>query len=87
MEEMEPSAASSIGEIKVIRKEAIDLLWQRVGIALTRYRDGWSADSLDARLIAADETRTLLPPAGWLDHALTRSEPFVDAEGLLAEWP
>jgi hypothetical protein len=85
--QVEPSAAASAGPIKVVRKDAVLDLWARTNALLGAYADEWAADSPQARLLAADRVAPKLPPTGWLDHALTREELFVDTASLLDEWP
>jgi hypothetical protein len=87
MERAEPSAASSAGPIKIVRKEAVLELWARTNALLGAYASEWSADSTEARLLAADRITPRLPPTGWLDRALIHDELFVDAMALLSEWP
>lgn len=77
----------STGPIKVVRKEAVLELWARTKTLLGAYADDWAQDNLKARLLAADRIALKLPPTGWLDRALTREELFVDAAGLLDQWP
>lgn len=87
MQRIEPSAASSAGPIKVIRKEAVLELWVRTKTLLGAYADDWAQDNSEARLLAADRIAPKLPPTGWLDRALTCQELFVDTTSLLDEWP
>lgn len=86
MEQVEASAASSVGEIKIIRKSAILSLWHRVSGLLSTYRDGWSADDVNARLTAAAALIPKIAPTGWLDRALVEPDLVVDDEFLLREW-
>lgn len=86
LERVEPSAASSAGPIKVVRKGAVLELWTRTAALLGAFAGDWSADNSEARLIAAERVAPRLPPTGWLDRALTREQLFVDAASLLSEW-
>jgi hypothetical protein len=85
--QVEPSAAASAGPIRVVRKDAVLDLWARTNTLLGAYADDWTADSPEARLLAADRVAPKLPPTGWLDRALTRDELFVATTALLYEWP
>ncbi|MBF6299101.1 hypothetical protein IU459_16345 [Nocardia amamiensis] len=87
LQQLEPAAASSIGTIKVIRKEAVVELWNRVNSLLGRYAGKWKVNSSEARLDAADSIASQLPPTGWLTRAIDTTGTFVDAEILLQEWP
>jgi hypothetical protein len=87
LHQIDQSAQSSLGPIRIIRKSAIRELWNRVMRCLTDYRDRWSLEDADARLIAAERASTRLPPSGWLSRALESDEVWIDADRLLAEWP
>lgn len=87
LQQIEPSAASSAGPIKVVRKDAVLELWARTNALLGAYADDWAVDSSEARLLAADRIAPKLPPTGWLDRAVTHEQLFVDAGSLLDEWP
>jgi hypothetical protein len=85
--ELDAAAAASIGAIKVIRKDAVAALWTRVNELLGTYSGEWSADTPEARLLAADHLAPYLPPTGWLGRTLSASEVFVEADALLSDWP
>jgi Helicase C-terminal domain len=87
MAELDPPAAASIGTIKVIRKDAVAVLWARVDTLLGIYAGEWSAENPEARLLAADRLAPCLPPTGWLTRALDQPGAFIGTDGLLAEWP
>jgi Helicase C-terminal domain len=87
LQEIEPSASSSAGPIRILRKEAISALWNRVHSLLAIYREGWSLDDVAARQPAATALYAKCPPDGWLSRVLDTDELFVGAEGLLKEWP
>jgi hypothetical protein len=87
LQQVEASAAASAGAITAVRKDAVLELWARTGTLLGAYADDWSADSPQARLLAADRIAPRLPPTGWLDRALTGEGLFVETGTLLAEWP
>ncbi len=87
LEQIEPSAAASAGTIKVVRRDAVLALWFRVRALLGLYAESWTADSPEARLLAADRVAPRLPDTCWLDRALTTDELFVVSDLILAEWP
>jgi Rad3-related DNA helicase len=87
LQQIEPSAASSAGSLKVVRKDAVLDLWARVSALLGAYAADWSADNSEARLLAADRLAPKLPPTGWLDRALTQEDLFVESATFLSEWP
>lgn len=72
--------------IKIIQKQAIVRLWQRVRFILTKYRDGWSLDNIETRRMRATEIRPLLPSDGWLLRTLDMNERWIDERILLNEW-
>lgn len=80
-------AEASSGSIKVLEKQAILELWNRVRMLLSLYRDSWSLDDISARLIAARPIQARIPETGWLIRALDAEERFVSADTLLSEWP
>ena len=84
---IEPSASSSAGPIRILRKEAISALWDQVHSLLAAYREGWSLDDVGARQPAATALIAKCPPDGWLSRVLDVDELFIGAEGLLKEWP
>lgn len=86
LEQLDPTAAASIGVIKVVRQDAVTSLWNRVNELLGVYASNWSADVPEARLGAADSVAAYLPPTGWLIRALDAAPTFVDSEALLQEW-
>jgi hypothetical protein len=86
LQRVEPSAASSAGPVRVVRKAAVLGLWARSNMLLGAFASDWSADSSEARLVAADRIAPKLPPTGWLDRALASDELFVDTDTLLKEW-
>lgn len=87
LEQLDPAAASSVGEIKVVRKDAVAALWTRLNELLGLYASEWSADIPEARVRAADRVASLLPPTGWLGRALSADHVFADSVLLLSEWP
>lgn len=87
LERIDPSASSSLGSIRVVRKSAIIRLWERIRTILDAYGTTWSADDLGSRVAAGHAAASKLPPTGWLDRAVTGDEPYVDEVALLAEWP
>jgi hypothetical protein len=85
--DLDAAAAASIGAIKIIRKDAVAALWTRVNDLLGAYSAEWSADTPEARLLAADHLAPGLPPTGWLGRTLSAPVVFVEVEALLSERP
>ncbi len=86
MNAIEPAAEASAGSIKVISKDAVCELWERVRLLLSLYRDHWSLDDMSARSAAAERIRPRIPQTGWFIRALDCDERFVATERLLSEW-
>ena len=76
----------SLGDIRVISKQAICDLWVKIRSALVLYRDKWLPDNLAANLQAAQSIKSRIPETGWLTRALSHGSPFVNSEELLKEW-
>jgi hypothetical protein len=88
LQQIDPSAASSIGPVRVLRKEALIALWSLTKIILDAYATEWVADNVAARLAAADQAMLKLPPTGWFERAITADNSlFIDVACLLSEWP
>jgi hypothetical protein len=85
--EIENAASSALGEIRIIRKDALIQLWNKLFTLLSQYRDDWSLHDMEARRSAAAKVRRKLPPAGWLVRALENDAPFISGPMLLHEWP
>jgi hypothetical protein len=84
---IDPSAESSLGELRVIRKDAVVALWQRVVGILSLYRDEWDLEDIETRLAAAESVVAKLPPSAWLSKSLSIDGPWIEAADLLADWP
>jgi hypothetical protein len=84
---IEKTAESSLGRIKIIEKQAIVDLWDRLRTLLSIYRDGWSLDDIGARQSAAQMISSRLPPVNWLIRAIETDGTFLSSKVLLAEWP
>ena len=84
---IEKSAESSLGKIRIIEKEAIVELWERLRTLLSVYRDGWSLDDIDARQSAAQMISSRLPPVNWLIRVIETDGTFLSSKVLLREWP
>lgn len=87
LKEIEPSAESSLGKIRVLDKDAVQALWKNLVLRLSEYRDNWSLEDANARLTAADQISTKLPPSGWLTRALSEDEIRIGEDELMREWP
>lgn len=84
---IDTSAESSLGEVRVVRKDAAQALWQRAVLVLSRFRDDWDLEDVEARLTAAEQAVAKLPPAGWLTTALSKDDTWIEADDLLGQWP
>jgi hypothetical protein len=84
--QLDPTAAASIGAVKVVRKDAVAALWTRVNELLGSFALTWTAGIPEARLRAAEAIAEHFPPTGWLARVLDVPETFVDARALLTEW-
>jgi hypothetical protein len=80
------TAKSSAGPVRIIEKNAVMSLWERIRVMLSLYRDKWSLDDIPARLVAVEAVRALSPPTGWLLRALDADTLFIGADLLLKEW-
>jgi hypothetical protein len=87
LERLAADAAAGLGEIVVLRRDAVHALHQRVDELLVRFATEWSLENPQARVAAADTLTTSLPPAGWLREAIDNADRFLDATELLARWP
>ena len=76
----------SLGDIRIIPKQAIYDLWSKVRIALVLYRDGWLPGNLPVNLQAAQYIRSRIPATGWLSRVLSQGSGFVTPDELLREW-
>jgi len=84
--ELHKNAASSVGPITIIGKDAVVTLWELIRSHLSRYRDSWSLDDVSSRARAAAALRPLLPKTGWLVRTLATGTPVVPAASFVAEW-
>lgn len=87
LEALDAASVSSLGEIRVVRKDAIQALWTKLVQIISEYRDNWDLNDVAARLAAADEIVPKLPPAAWLTRALTVDARWITAAEILREWP
>ncbi|MCL4534919.1 MAG: DEAD/DEAH box helicase family protein [Chloroflexi bacterium] len=86
LQALTPDAESAAGGIRVVTKQSLLDLWDKVRLTLSVYRDGWSLDDLAVRAAAADALRTRVPTTGWLVRALSVDHRFVSGGDLLADW-
>lgn len=85
--DIDASAESSLGEIRIVRKEGVRQLWDRVVLVLSQYRDEWDLEDVDARMAAAEQVVPRLPPTGWLTDALSKDQTWIEVADLLEQWP
>ena len=76
----------SLGDLRIISKQAIWDLWSKIRSALVLYRDKWLPDNLAANSQAAQSIKSRIPETGWLTRALGHGPAFVTSEELLKEW-
>ena len=84
--ELGPGVQDSLGDIRVISKQAVFELWSKIRSALVLYRSGWLPSNLVANTQAAQSIQAIIPKPGWLSRALSDAPVFVTSEELLKEW-
>lgn len=84
--EIHTDAISSVGQLKILPKDAAILLFERVRVLLTEYRARWSLDDMTVRRSAAEAVRSRIPRSGWLTRALDCGTPFVNSAAFVNEW-
>ena len=84
--ELGAGVEDSLGDLRIIPKQAIFDLWGKVRSALVLYRDGWIPGNLELNLQAAQSIRSRIPETGWLTRVLSNGSGFVTSEELLREW-
>jgi hypothetical protein len=84
--EPDATAASRLGDITLVTKEAVLVLWERVAAVYARYLELWRPDDADARRQAVTDVERRLPRAGWLSRALD-THATLGATELLDDWP
>jgi len=86
LSDLHPSALSSLGQLKIVPKDAVLLLFERVRTLLADYRSRWSLDNVATRSSAAEAIRSRIPQSGWLSRSIDVGSPFVSRVGLIKEW-
>ena len=84
--ELGAGVKDSLGDLRIISKQAIFDLWVKLRAALVIYRDKWLPGNLTANLQAAQSIKSRIPQTGWLTRALDNGSAFVAPEELLREW-
>ncbi len=87
LERLSADAAPGLGEIIVLRKDAVQALHRRIDGLLVDFSTTWSLEDPAARVRAGEELAHHLPPTGWLTEAIDAADRFLDAELGLASWP
>ena len=64
--ELGAGVEDSLGDLRIIPKQAIIDLWSKIRSALVLYRDGWIPGNLAVNLQAAQSIRSRIPETGWL---------------------
>jgi hypothetical protein len=84
--ELGAGVEDSLGNLRIITKQAICDLWVKLRVALVIYRDKWLPGNLAANLQAAESIKSSIPRTGWLTRALDHGPAFVTSGKLLREW-
>ena len=86
LSDLEATVSSSLGEVRIVKKDAVLDLWNTAMGILSLYRDQWSLDDVDARLTAGESLLPRFPAAGWLTRALANDSNVISSNILLNEW-
>ena len=84
--DFDAGAEMSIGDIKVVTKQAVQDLWRHVRTILSAYRRAWDPVNITVRRQAAESIVIKVPNTGWLLRALASDSNFVSSQELLREW-
>jgi hypothetical protein len=87
LERLSADAAPGLGEIVVLRTDAVQALHKRIDQLLVEFSTAWSLEDPAARVAAGEALAQRLPPTGWLTDAVDAADRFLDAELILASWP
>jgi hypothetical protein len=87
LERLTADAAPGLGEMVVLRRDAVEAVRRRADELIARFAAEWSLNDPHARVMAADNLARALPPTGWFRDAIDNTDRFLDAEQLLAAWP
>ena len=80
LDRLAADAAPGLGDIVVVRRDAIAALHARLDELLVRFAADWSLDDPLARVAAGEALAARLPLTGWLVSAIDSAERFVRAE-------
>lgn len=86
LDALDPAAEASAGAIRIILRNSVIELWNRVRLLLSLYRDHWSLDDMHARAAGVTRIQAQIPHTGWLPRAFENPQRFVSVDQLLAEW-
>ena len=86
LDAIDEAADASAGAIRIIARDTVIGLWNRVRLLFSLYRDHWSLDDVGMRTAAAARIEARIPRTGWLVRALDHQGRFVGPEQLLVEW-
>lgn len=87
LERLAADAAPGLGELIVLRKDAVLALHRHIDRMLVSFSTAWSLEDPAARVSAGERLAAQFPPTGWFNKAIDEADRFLDAELLLAEWP
>lgn len=79
---IDPSAESSIGGIKLVSKDSMLALYDQVISLLNQYRDNWSLNDISVRKSASNAIMSKLPRDRWLIDALDTDSRWIKIEHL-----
>ncbi len=86
LERLAADAAPGLGDLVVLRREAIEALHGQVRDLLVQFAASWSLDEPIQRVAAIDSLAQAVPDTGWLLAAVDSAEDFLGAKQLLAFW-
>ena len=86
LDSIDPSAVSSLASIRIIKRNAVIAIWDRVRQILSEYRDGWDLEHLPTRQAAAEQVIAKLPTGGWVTTAIDKPQVWIGGEDLLEGW-
>ena len=84
--ELGAGVEDSLGDLRIISKQAIFDLWVKLRATLVIYRDKWLQGNLMANLQAAQSIKSSIPQTGWLTRAFEQGPAFITSEELLKAW-
>jgi hypothetical protein len=87
LDRLAADAAPGLGDIVVLRRDAVAALHHRVDSLLATFAANWSLADPQARVNAGEALVAHLPPTDWLLEAVDQADRFLAADSLLSAWP